>query len=119
MGGDRDGNPNVTPNVTRAVILRSRWQALRLLIRDVRELKMVLSSTRCNDELRQVVGPQEKEPYRAVMKDLEAQLEATISQISQLLPPDGNLAVEKLPKLPIEKTQQVRWCDYATIGRGN
>jgi phosphoenolpyruvate carboxylase len=55
MGGDRDGNPNVTPDITRAVSLRSRWQALRLLLRDIRELKMVLSSTRCSDELRVMV----------------------------------------------------------------
>lgn len=57
MGGDRDGNPFVTPHITRTVALRARWQALRLLIRDIRKLKMALSSTKCSDELRRVVGP--------------------------------------------------------------
>jgi phosphoenolpyruvate carboxylase len=57
MGGDRDGNPFVTPQITRTVALRARWQAMRLLIRDLRELKMVLSSTKCSDELRNFVGP--------------------------------------------------------------
>ncbi len=57
MGGDRDGNPFVTPQITRTVALRARWQAMRLLIRDIRELKMVLSSTKCSDELRNAVGP--------------------------------------------------------------
>ena len=107
MGGDRDGNPNVTPKVTRAVLLRSRWQALRLLIRDVRELKMALSSTRCNDELRQIVGADAKEPYRIVTKELEEQLEASIKKISQVMSPEGILLVEKFPKLPIESTSQV------------
>ena len=27
MGGDRDGNPNVTANITKEVILLSRWEA--------------------------------------------------------------------------------------------
>ena len=30
MGGDRDGNPNVTAEVTRKVILLSRWEAAKL-----------------------------------------------------------------------------------------
>ena len=107
MGGDRDGNPNVTPNVTRAVLIRSRWQALRLLIRDMRELKMILSSTRCNDELRQLVGPAVKEPYRAVIKDLEKELETSIQAISKTISPTGELLVDKIPKLPIENTSQV------------
>jgi len=109
MGGDRDGNPNVTPKVTRAVLIRSRWQALRLLIRDMRELKMILSSTRCNDELRQFVGEGVKEPYRAVIKELEKELEASIHEISQTLSPTGDLLVDKIPKLPIENTSQVEF----------
>lgn len=86
MGGDRDGNPNVTPTITWTVALRSRWQALRLLRKDVRELKMVLSSTSCSDELRKVVGDS-REPYRHVMKELEAKIEATISTIDSLFNP--------------------------------
>ena len=30
MGGDRDGNPNVTAKVTKEVILLSRWEAAKL-----------------------------------------------------------------------------------------
>ena len=34
MGGDRDGNPNVTANVTKEVILLSRWEAAKLYEKD-------------------------------------------------------------------------------------
>jgi phosphoenolpyruvate carboxylase len=35
MGGDRDGNPNVTATVTREVLLLSRWQAADLYLGDI------------------------------------------------------------------------------------
>ncbi|CAO2828440.1 unnamed protein product [Amaranthus hypochondriacus] len=51
MGGDRDGNPNVTSKVTRDVTLLSRWMAVDLLIREVDSLRFELSMSRCSDEL--------------------------------------------------------------------
>src|SRR5438445_4366184 len=36
IGGDRDGNPNVTPEVTRQATWLARWQAADLYLRDVR-----------------------------------------------------------------------------------
>lgn len=38
IGGDRDGNPNVTPDVTKEVVLQQRLRAARLLLRDLQEL---------------------------------------------------------------------------------
>jgi phosphoenolpyruvate carboxylase len=64
MGGDRDGNPNVTPDVTREVILKQRVQAAGLFGRDLSRLHSELSIMNCSDELRAVVGDA-KEPYRA------------------------------------------------------
>lgn len=67
MGGDRDGNPNVTPNVTREVILKQRVQAAGLLSRDLSRLKSQLSIMECSDELRAVVGDAH-EPYVALLQ---------------------------------------------------
>ena len=43
MGGDRDGNPNVTAPVTREVLLLARWMAADLYLRDVENLLADLS----------------------------------------------------------------------------
>ncbi|CAN6177905.1 unnamed protein product, partial [Urochloa humidicola] len=52
MGGDRDGNPRVTPEVTRDVCLLARMMAANLYISQIEELMFELSMWRCNDELR-------------------------------------------------------------------
>ncbi|KAK3160124.1 hypothetical protein QOZ80_1BG0055490 [Eleusine coracana subsp. coracana] len=51
MGGDRDGNPNVTAKVTRDVSLLSRWMAIDLYIRELDSLSFELSVKRCSDKL--------------------------------------------------------------------
>ncbi|OVA05058.1 Phosphoenolpyruvate carboxylase [Macleaya cordata] len=51
MGGDRDGNPNVTAKVTKDVSLLSRWMATDLYIREVDSLRFELSMNRCNDQI--------------------------------------------------------------------
>ncbi|KAL9364761.1 hypothetical protein Peur_042634 [Populus x canadensis] len=51
MGGDRDGNPNVTAKVTRDVSLLSRWMAIDLYIREADSLRFELSMSRCSDKL--------------------------------------------------------------------
>lgn len=51
MGGDRDGNPNVTSKVTRDVSLLSRWMAIDFYIKEVDSLRFELSLNRCSDEL--------------------------------------------------------------------
>ncbi|KZV18643.1 phosphoenolpyruvate carboxylase 4 [Dorcoceras hygrometricum] len=50
MGGDRDGNPNVTAKVTRNVSLLSRWMAIDLYIREVDNLRFELSVNQCTEK---------------------------------------------------------------------
>ena len=75
MGGDRDGNPNVTADITRHALLLSRWKATDLFLRDIAVLVSELSMTECTPELRALAGGDEvQEPYRELMKKLRTQL---------------------------------------------
>ncbi|QCD86144.1 phosphoenolpyruvate carboxylase, housekeeping isozyme [Vigna unguiculata] len=51
MGGDRDGNPRVTPEVTRDVCLLARMMAATMYYSQIEDLMFELSMWRCNDEL--------------------------------------------------------------------
>ncbi|GLJ38512.1 hypothetical protein SUGI_0784760 [Cryptomeria japonica] len=53
MGGDRDGNPRVTPEVTRDVCLLARMMAANLYYSQIEDLMFELSMWRCSDELRE------------------------------------------------------------------
>lgn len=76
MGGDRDGNPNVTADVTREVLMLARWMAADLFIRDLDELQGSLSMTHASAELRAAAGT-DHEPYRALMKQLKERMTRT------------------------------------------
>ena len=76
MGGDRDGNPNVTAAVTREVLLLARWMAADLYLRDVDHLAADLSMQNASAALRAQAGDS-AEPYRAMLKQLRERLRAT------------------------------------------
>ncbi|WP_449434575.1 phosphoenolpyruvate carboxylase [Pseudomonas putida] len=76
MGGDRDGNPNVTAAVTREVLLLARWMAADLFLRDIDALAAELSMQQASEALRKRVGDS-AEPYRALLKQLRERLRAT------------------------------------------
>lgn len=76
MGGDRDGNPNVTAKVTREVLLLARWMAADLFLRDIEGLIAALSMQTASDELLRHSG-ESAEPYRALLKGLRGRLLAT------------------------------------------
>jgi len=72
MGGDRDGNPNVTHAVTREVILLARWMAADLFWRDIDALRASLSMAACTPELRARAGQGSREPYRDLLREVRS-----------------------------------------------
>ncbi|MCY0965929.1 phosphoenolpyruvate carboxylase [Parathalassolituus penaei] len=77
MGGDRDGNPNVTALVTREVLYLARWMAADLFLRDIEQLGSQLSMSAASAELRSRYAENRGEPYRACMHELRSRLMAT------------------------------------------
>jgi len=80
MGGDRDGNPNVTAEVTERVLKLSRWQAADLYLKDIIALVDELSMTVCDQPLRELSGDAH-EPYRAVLRPVREMLKRTLASI--------------------------------------
>ena len=85
MGGDRDGNPNVTHQVTQEVLWLSRWQAADLYLRDIENLRWELSIQTCSDELTQALGYEHPEPYREYLRETRERLKATRHWLTQRL----------------------------------
>ena len=93
IGSDRDGNPNVTADITRHVLLLSRWKATDLFLKDIQVLISELSMVECTDELRDLAGAEgAQEPYRYLMKKLRSQLMETQAWL------EARLKGQKLPK---------------------
>ncbi|MEH6822831.1 MAG: phosphoenolpyruvate carboxylase [Motiliproteus sp.] len=76
MGGDRDGNPNVTAKVTEEVLLLARWMAADLLLGDISNLLHELSMSRASAELLAQTGPS-SEPYRELLRQVRQKLNVT------------------------------------------
>jgi phosphoenolpyruvate carboxylase len=91
IGGDRDGNPSVTADVTRRACLVARRAAVTLYLREVEELHGELSIADAPPELRARAG-QEYEPYRALLSDVRERLGATRAWIDACLAGDGDIA---------------------------
>ncbi|KAK4484675.1 hypothetical protein RD792_007264 [Penstemon davidsonii] len=104
MGGDRDGNPRVTPEVTRDVCLLARMMAANLYYSLIEDLMFELSMWRCTDELRvradellmsskrdakhyiefwKTIPP--SEPYRVILGDVRDKLYQTRERSRHLL----------------------------------
>lgn len=102
MGGDRDGNPFVTPQTTRDVVIGARLSAATLLMEQIERLMFELSIWRASPELHaraaevqarrhtadgtyittkknayDVVFMSSNEPYRMVLSEIRDRLSAT------------------------------------------
>jgi phosphoenolpyruvate carboxylase len=84
IGGDRDGNPHVTPEVTRLACIVARWMAADLYEREIDALRLELSITGATPELRARAG-NAREPYRAVLRDVRDRLRATRERLGHAL----------------------------------
>ena len=84
MGGDRDGNPNVTANVTREVILLSRWEAAKLYEKALTKIIRSYSMEKCSKKILNKVG-KSYEPYRVFLRPLRNKMRITHREIEQHL----------------------------------
>ena len=73
MGGDRDGNPFVTYDVTNKVLLMSQWKSSELFLGDLELLITELSMVNANEQLTHITN-NSNEPYRYILKKLKQKL---------------------------------------------
>lgn len=104
MGGDRDGNPYVTANVTRHVLLLGRLKAAQLFLKDIQILVTELSMSPATLELQELAGGEDvAEPYRQIMKRLRKQLTDTIDYLNSCI--NGESVLK--PKDLLERNEQL------------
>ncbi len=84
MGGDRDGNPFVTSEVTKRVILLSRWEAAKLYEKSLTKLIRSYSMEKCSNKILKITG-KTFEPYRVYLRPLRDKLRTTHREIEQHL----------------------------------
>jgi phosphoenolpyruvate carboxylase len=84
IGGDRDGNPFVTPDVTRRACLLSRWVAAGLYLREIDAIRDELTVEAASEELRARVGESE-EPYRVLLRGVRSRMAATKAWVESAL----------------------------------
>ncbi len=126
MGGDRDGNPNVTADITQQVLQLSRWKAIDLFLRDIGTLISELSMSECTPRLRELCGkPDAAEPYREVLKCLRSQLLITQTWIERQLkgeplpPPAGLITSDDQLWQPLYTCyQSLQTCGMGIIANG-
>ena len=109
MGGDRDGNPNVTATVTRRTCLLQRWMGARLYRAEVSQLRMALSMRQGSRELVERAGT-EREPYRALLRQLIRRLETTERWCDETyiaLGKDDNAAVAEPPATVLTRADEL------------
>ncbi|KAL9692014.1 hypothetical protein QQ045_012445 [Rhodiola kirilowii] len=122
MGGDRDGNPRVTPEVTRDVCLLARMMAANLYYSQIEELMFELSMWRCSDELHRYAQELHSstkkvekhyiefwkqipptEPYRVILGDVRDKLYKTRERAHHLLSSELSVIPEEATYTDVEQ----------------
>ena len=102
MGGDRDGNPNVTSKTTMEVVLLSRWEAASLYEKEFTKLIQSLSLFDCSKKIKKQVG-KTWEPYRVFLRPIRNKLQQTQREIEDALlekrPPKKQLLVNSINEI--------------------
>ncbi|MDB4189243.1 phosphoenolpyruvate carboxylase [Candidatus Pelagibacter sp.] len=95
MGGDRDGNPNVTAMVTKEVVLLSRWEAAKLYEKQLTKLLRSLSMSKCSKKILRKTG-KVFDPYRVFLRPLRDKMRKTHILIKEHLVNKKPLEEKKL-----------------------
>ena len=118
-GGDRDGNPNVTPEVTIRTCLLSRWMAADLYLTEVQALRNELSMAHASADLMSRTGDA-REPYRDLLREVRTRLQETKAWLEEALrsehtvPPPATAYLEAAAL-----TEPLRLCYDSLIDQGN
>ncbi|MBV6493209.1 MAG: Phosphoenolpyruvate carboxylase [Turneriella sp.] len=84
MGGDRDGNPNVTHSVTRRSVHLAQWMAAVLYEREIDKLRFELSMSGASSAFLSLTN-NAHEPYRVYLKKTLSKMASTRTRLEELL----------------------------------
>jgi phosphoenolpyruvate carboxylase len=116
MGGDRDGNPNVTPQVTVTASLLGRWMAVDLFHREIDALHAELSMRDASGELRARVGDA-REPYRALLRGVRARLAEDRRRLGEAIEREADQAPDDLLRAE-ELAEVLTLCHRSLVATG-
>jgi phosphoenolpyruvate carboxylase len=109
MGGDRDGNPNVTAQVTKEVVIISRLRAAALIRESLVDLRRLITVGIATPELwASLPSNAQGKPYQLIIEQLIERLDATTAMLKA-----GNLAPMETPEnanqpLPLVQTSELK-----------
>lgn len=120
IGGDRDGNPNVTPEVTREVVTQQRLRAAKLFLVEINLLYNDLAiSNRFSKELEELsaAAPEsfdEKEKYRHVLGHLRQRLMKTVKNCEEELSSFTTTTISTASEISVSP-KQIGWEEVEPI----
>jgi phosphoenolpyruvate carboxylase len=111
MGGDRDGNPNVTAAVTKEVVIMSRLRAAALIRESLTDLRRLITVSVATPELWASLPPHAQgKPYQLLIDQLLARLDATTAMLhaGDLAPRTDAATSEAGKPAPLVQTSELK-----------